>query len=649
MDASNGYTGSNCQAIACGDNHTAILTISGEVLTFGFNSYGQLGDNTNTTRYQPVEVDASNGYTGSNCQAIACGTNHTAILTNTGKVLTFGSNGHHARASIRFGQLGIGNTTSNSYQPVEVDASNGYTGSNCQAIACGYNYTAILTKTGKVLTFGYNRYGQLGDNTNSTRYQPVEVDMDVFNNLRIGDNTLSSLDDTLTVFGNIVVHGTITTTIGGHNNTAIGEEALYSNATGTNNTAIGHKALYSNRYGDYNTAIGNNALYYNTDGIQNTAIGHYALSFNTDGDYNTGFGRYALYKNTDGIQNTAIGDHALYSNTTGDHNIAIGYLSGPDSEDLSNTICIGQHATVTQSNQCRIGNDSMRVGIGTSNPKFPLQINGGAVYDGTHGAYLGYTGPNSAGNGNQTTVDVTYPESLVPFGLLVEKTIWAKVPMFTTSDERIKTNIEDVPDDLALEMVRNIPCRYYEYKDKNMRGNKKTIGFIAQEVKEILPMAVTIQMAIIPNEMRILENITWETITDGSNNRYKLTTDLQDVSGIIYRFYVSNDLNGNDEHEKEIKGNSDNTFTFKEKWDYVYCYGKEVNDLNILDKQRLFTLNFSATQEIDRIQQQEKTKVQNLQTELSNANNIIQQQAVKITTLEGQLAEILTRLSNLEK
>jgi hypothetical protein len=37
----------------------------------------------------------------------------------------------------------------------------------------------------------------------------------------------------------------------------------------------------------------------------------------------------------------------------------------------------------------------------------------------------------------------------------------------------------------------------------------------------------------------------------------------------------------------------------------VFCYGKEVDDFHTLDKSKLFALNFSATQEIDRIQQQQ--------------------------------------------
>ena len=164
-----------------------------------------------------------------------------------------------------------------------------------------------------------------------------------------------------------------------------------------------------------------------------------------------------------------------------------------------------------------------------------------------------------------------------------------------SSDERIKKNIVDVPDNLALEMVRNIPCRYYEYKDTLYSGTEKTIGFIAQEVKEILPTAVSLQKSIIPNEMRKLENVSWEQI----NNTYKLITDLQDVSGVKYRFYVC-DISGNDEIRKEVRGNSDNTFTFDTSYNNVFCYGKEVDDFHTLDKQKIFALHHSAIQELDK-------------------------------------------------
>ena len=141
-----------------------------------------------------------------------------------------------------------------------------------------------------------------------------------------------------------------------------------------------------------------------------------------------------------------------------------------------------------------------------------------------------------------------------------------------------------------------------------------------------MPIAVSIQTDIIPNEMRTLTDISW--------NGNTLHTDLQDVSGVKYRFYVSNDLSGNDEVMKEVVGNSDNTFTFDTSYNNVFCYGKEVDDFHTIDKQKLFALNFSATQEIDRIQQQHIIDISNAQATIQSHEETIQQQQQDIETLK---------------
>ena len=95
------------------------------------------------------------------------------------------------------------------------------------------------------------------------------------------------------------------------------------------------------------------------------------------------------------------------------------------------------------------------------------------------------------------------------------------------SDKRIKTNIEDVPDHLALETVRNIPCRYYNYRDNEKFNNRyKTIGFIAKGI--VFPEAILkLKKGIIPNIGIFLTNehntnlFSWEH--DVSNNKWKLT------------------------------------------------------------------------------------------------------------------------------
>ena len=268
------------------------------------------------------------------------------------------------------------------------------------------------------------------------------------------------------------------------------------------------------------------------------------------------------------------------------------------------------------------------VGIGTTSPSYPLEVSGQtpAASIGTYAQFYMGTGigPPFAATGTSTTSpDVS---------IYAEKSIWTGKRLLSTSDERIKENITEVPDNLALQMLRDIDCNYYEYKDKISSGTQQTIGFIAQQVKEHLSIAVSIKKSIIPNEMRVLE-ATW----DGLN----MSSDLTDVSGVKYKFYVSNDPSGNDEVKKEIVGNEDNTFTFDKHYNNVFCYGKEVDDFHTLDKQKLFTVNFSATQEIDKIQQEEKTK-------LAAAEERITALETENASLKAQLNSIEARLAALE-
>ena len=269
-------------------------------------------------------------------------------------------------------------------------------------------------------------------------------------------------------------------------------------------------------------------------------------------------------------------------------------------DTTANAITIGRSSfktTLTVHPYGAIG----KVGINNPDPDYPLHVIGSYVGDvGNAGFYGTSYGFGGAFNG-------------VGIGAKFEKVVWMTETLFVTSDNRIKTNIVDVPDNLALQQLRSIPCRYYEYIDKLNRGSDKTIGFIAQEVKTVMPMAVTQQKDIIPDIYKNI-NCTWTSMNDKFNMS---STDLPNVNGIKYKFYVSNATDASDEKEIILTGNSDNTFTFDMQYINVFCYGKEVDDFNILDKNKLFTLNFSATQEIDRIQQTHITEIESLKAEVS--------------------------------
>jgi trimeric autotransporter adhesin len=147
----------------------------------------------------------------------------------------------------------------------------------------------------------------------------------------------------------------------GYENVATGFEALYSNTTGTGNIAIGYLALYSNIDGSGNTATGSQSLRV-SKGRNNTATGNYAMGSVYEGQQNAAFGNFALNRRN-GSYNSAfgalsLGDSDGIGSCIGSFNSAFGYRSGPvswDPCDITNTTALGANATVTASNQIRIG------------------------------------------------------------------------------------------------------------------------------------------------------------------------------------------------------------------------------------------------------------------------------------------------------
>ena len=221
--------------VHCGFHHTALLTETGQVFTWGAGSKGQLGhENVSDSLWVPRLVSGLSGSSlggGDRVIKVACGANHTLAFTANGLLFAFGSNAR--------GQLGLGDredrfeprqvilgekirlemaastpvsTTSVYQQPSSpsfgtlVDIAAGFwhsvivtdrgvwiAGANSAQDAsaaglhsdtadllsfapvpnipvdesyvmarCGFAHTALLTKRGRVYTFGSNEYGQLG-------------------------------------------------------------------------------------------------------------------------------------------------------------------------------------------------------------------------------------------------------------------------------------------------------------------------------------------------------------------------------------------------------------------------------------------------------------------------------------------------------
>ena len=292
-----------------------------------------------------------------------------------------------------------------------------------------------------------------------------------------------------------------------------------------------------------------------------------------------------------------------------------------------------------------------RVGIGTTGPTHPLHVHGWVkrteTFQGTYVSqpatyYAGYT--SSSGSWSWRSDSNTNNNAMT---IKASNGILAMTGFWTKSDERVKKNITEINDYSSLEKVRDISCVSYNYKDVISRGSSLQVGFIAQQVLKHFPHAISYDTDFIPDKL--------EKITDASWNETKLFSEsLVDVSGVKYRFYVHDISDNIVETELDIVGNPDNSFTFEKKWDYVFCFGKQVNDLHILDKNKLFALNFSATQEIDRIQQQQLLdisgntigiEVNKNELELLKLEN--QELTNKVTSLETELNNLKTIVESL--
>jgi alpha-tubulin suppressor-like RCC1 family protein len=140
--------GSDCTAIACGENHSLFLLSDGNVKSVGYNFYGQLGDHTTTNRSHPVAVNGVSGW-GGGATAIACGGSHSLFLLSDGTVRSVGDNTR--------GQLGDGTHGHVKSFTVAVSSVSG-----CTAIAGGGFHSMFLLSDGTVKSVGDNDYAQLG-------------------------------------------------------------------------------------------------------------------------------------------------------------------------------------------------------------------------------------------------------------------------------------------------------------------------------------------------------------------------------------------------------------------------------------------------------------------------------------------------------
>lgn len=150
----------NSNSMAAGATHAAVKLGNGKVMTWGTNSYGQLGNGSiGGSGYTPAEINITD------VNKVYAGYERTFTVKNDGTVWAWGRN--------EYAQLGDG-TVLNRTSPTKL------TGINSPVmIASGNNHNLALSSSGEVYGWGcykipYNYFGELADLW-TTNYQPAKI------------------------------------------------------------------------------------------------------------------------------------------------------------------------------------------------------------------------------------------------------------------------------------------------------------------------------------------------------------------------------------------------------------------------------------------------------------------------------------------
>lgn len=158
--------GALLQQIVAGSTYTCGIAADSKAYCWGYNSTGQLGDNTVTSRSSPTAVLQGAMPAGTTVKQIVAGSGHTCALGSNNQAYCWGDNSD--------GQLGDGTTTQRR-TPVAVLQGAMPSGVTIQSLSAGDYHTCAIASDNKAYCWGYGGYGRLGDGSWVSRSSPVEV------------------------------------------------------------------------------------------------------------------------------------------------------------------------------------------------------------------------------------------------------------------------------------------------------------------------------------------------------------------------------------------------------------------------------------------------------------------------------------------
>ena len=186
---------------------------------------------------------------------------------------------------------------------------------------------------------------------------------------------------------------------------------------------------------------------------------------------------------------------------------------------------------------------------------------------------------------------------------------------------------------MALNYIRQIEPKTYQYIDYKTKGTSNVFGFIAQQIANVLPYATSLIRDFIPDVY------TFANCIPGSNNITKLV-----FSSNIYTYDLSanNYIKLIDSSNNLVYANItviEDANIYIDKFlqcSNIFVYGKLVNNFVSLNKDAIFTVGISAIQDLDKITSNTNVSVTSLQSTVQTMQSQIDALTARVTALENK-------------
>lgn len=148
------------RTVSPGTMHTVAVKTDGTLWTWGFNGYGQLGDNTAVDKHIPTQIGTDHDWVSAKA-----GSHYCLAQKSDGSLWAWGMN--------FYGQCGIPSNPGNILIPTRIG-----TATDWQFYTAASQHTIAIKNNGTLWIWGYNDHGMLGTGTTGSVMTPTQIGTD---------------------------------------------------------------------------------------------------------------------------------------------------------------------------------------------------------------------------------------------------------------------------------------------------------------------------------------------------------------------------------------------------------------------------------------------------------------------------------------